>query len=331
MRTRDGRDPFALIANSLSSNVVCLNLETSLKGERQKEKTVCLCVDETALSLIPNSVQVLSIINNHAADSESPAKLAKVIEGRGKKVIGPVNPSVSYMRHNGVTLGFFGAYFSLPRQHFSYNGTKAESLERLLLESNSEQKIVNLHWGYEHTDVPAPFQRELAHRLIDAGANIIIGHHPHVPQGWEMYKGKAIFYSLGNFNFWQLDGETTEKNRWGYMVAYDFMSGDVKPIPYRINDNYQPFPVPQEEEDRYISQIQRLSEAISEINDQKWFKEEYANWYAREMKVWGNDCFKKFSPIVWAKWMAWLCMPMQLKYYAYTAWSWLRICNRVSQ
>ena len=328
MQTRNGSDPFALIKNRLLNNVVCLNIETALKGERQKEKHISLSVDESAFSFIPSSVQILSIVNNHAADSGNPEMLAKVIEKRERKVIGPLNPSVANMRYNEIDIDFFGAYFSLPRHRLSYNDTRAKNLIRLLLESNAEQKIVNLHWGYEHTDVPAPFQRHLAHRLIDAGANIIIGHHPHVPQGWEIYKEKAIFYSLGNFNFWQLDGETTEKNRWGYMVAYDLVSGDAKPIPYRINDNYQPFPVSREEEDSFISRVQQLSEAISEIDDQRWFKEQYANWYAREMKVWKYDCCGKFSPSLWVKWMIWLCMPMQLKYYAYTIWSYLRILLR---
>jgi len=317
MQTRDGSDAFAQIADSLSGKTVCLNLETALKGERQKEKTVCLCVDEAALSVMPANVQVLSIVNNHAADSGSPEELASVLERRGKHVVGPENPSASYMYINGVYIGYFGVYLGLPRKRLSYNSARVESLVRLLLESKAEQNIVILHWGFEHTDVPAPFQRELAHRLIDAGAHIIIGHHPHVPQGWEMYKGKAIFYSLGNFNFWQLNGENTEKNRWGYMVDYDLVSGNVKPIPYRINDNYQPFPVSREEEDRFTSQIQRLGEEMYEIDDRRWFNQEYADWYAREMKVWKCNCSSNFSPALWVKWMAWLCMPMQLKYYVY--------------
>ena len=61
------------------------------------------------------------------------------------------------------------------------------------------------HWGWENEALPSARQQELAHRLIDAGADAIIGAHPHVTQGAEMYRGKPIIYSLGNFLFDLLD------------------------------------------------------------------------------------------------------------------------------
>jgi poly-gamma-glutamate synthesis protein (capsule biosynthesis protein) len=61
--------------------------------------------------------------------------------------------------------------------------------------------VVIAHWGLERTDTPVAYQTELAHRFIDAGADLIIGGHPHVLQGFETYKGKWIAYSLGNFIF----------------------------------------------------------------------------------------------------------------------------------
>lgn len=61
--------------------------------------------------------------------------------------------------------------------------------------------IVSFHWGAEREVLPKPYQISAAHRAIDAGADIIIGHHPHVLQGIESYNGGIIFYSLGNFAF----------------------------------------------------------------------------------------------------------------------------------
>ena len=61
--------------------------------------------------------------------------------------------------------------------------------------------IVCLHWGVEHTPHPTTEQRHEAHALIDAGADAIIGHHPHTAQDVEVYRGRPIFYSLGNFIF----------------------------------------------------------------------------------------------------------------------------------
>jgi poly-gamma-glutamate synthesis protein (capsule biosynthesis protein) len=64
-----------------------------------------------------------------------------------------------------------------------------------------EYIIVVLHWGIEFDKKPAVYQRIAAHALIDSGADVIIGHHPHVVQTHTTYKGKHIFYSLGNFVF----------------------------------------------------------------------------------------------------------------------------------
>ncbi|MEM2893907.1 MAG: CapA family protein [Candidatus Bathyarchaeia archaeon] len=59
--------------------------------------------------------------------------------------------------------------------------------------------IVSIHWGREYEDTPSESQMRLGHEMIDAGADMIIGHHPHTAQSIESYKGKYIFYSLGNF------------------------------------------------------------------------------------------------------------------------------------
>jgi len=69
--------------------------------------------------------------------------------------------------------------------------------------------IIYIHWGIEHFQEPSPRQRKLAKSLIDIGADLIIGHHPHVLQTHEVYKEKHIFYSLGNFIFDQKDSINT--------------------------------------------------------------------------------------------------------------------------
>jgi poly-gamma-glutamate synthesis protein (capsule biosynthesis protein) len=61
--------------------------------------------------------------------------------------------------------------------------------------------VVSFHWGTENVAVPKPYQMATAHSAIDAGADVVIGHHPHVLQGIERYKNGVIFYSLGNFTF----------------------------------------------------------------------------------------------------------------------------------
>lgn len=62
--------------------------------------------------------------------------------------------------------------------------------------------IVSFHWGTEKEYTPNDVQKELAHAAVDAGADLVLGHHPHVLEGIEEYNGKNIVYSLGNFCFW---------------------------------------------------------------------------------------------------------------------------------
>lgn len=78
------------------------------------------------------------------------------------------------------------------------------------LSEHTDLIIINIHWGEEYMPEANEKQQALAHLLIDAGADIIIGHHPHVTQGIETYKNKLIFYSLGNFIFDQYFSEETQ-------------------------------------------------------------------------------------------------------------------------
>jgi poly-gamma-glutamate synthesis protein (capsule biosynthesis protein) len=77
----------------------------------------------------------------------------------------------------------------LIRRDISYAKTKADFV------------VVQAHWGIEYQGEPSDRQKSLAHQMVDAGADAVVGHHPHVLQGVERYKGKFIIYSLGNFMF----------------------------------------------------------------------------------------------------------------------------------
>lgn len=97
--------------------------------------------------------------------------------------------------------------------------------------------IVFVHMDPEYSDYPAPHRIEMAHNLIDSGAEIVIGHHPHVFQGLEIYKGKLIAYSLGNFLF------HTQRQRpltsLGYILKITFAKKTAAKaliIPYKIID-----------------------------------------------------------------------------------------------
>ncbi|NTV90326.1 MAG: CapA family protein [Clostridiales bacterium] len=92
---------------------------------------------------------------------------------------------------------------------------------------------VSLHWGVEESfEIPAS-QTEFAHLLLDAGADMILGHHPHQFQGMEIYKGKPILYSMGNFLFDQNDPENMES----FIIQMEYSDKKLKSLtatPVRI-------------------------------------------------------------------------------------------------
>ena len=90
--------------------------------------------------------------------------------------------------------------------------------------------VVMLHWGAEHTLIPLPQQRLEAHALIDAGADLLIGHHTHTLQSIETYKGKSIYYSIGNFIFDQQKPLNTEACIVRLRITSDKIAVDTIPI-----------------------------------------------------------------------------------------------------
>lgn len=106
--------------------------------------------------------------------------------------------------------------------------------------SEADVVIVSMHAGTEYKTSSGSFQQNFAHGAIDAGADVVIGHHPHVVQNSEIYKGKYIFYSLGNFVFDQMWSKET---RLGSMLEIIFEGSEIKNvrfIPIKIFDYSQP-------------------------------------------------------------------------------------------
>lgn len=99
------------------------------------------------------------------------------------------------------------------------------------LASSTDLVIVNIHWGVEYEHQFNSIQQKYAHAMIDSGADIIIGHHPHVVQGLEIYNNKPIFYSLGNFIFDQYFSSDTQKSlAVGISVTKDEWRFDLFPL-----------------------------------------------------------------------------------------------------
>jgi poly-gamma-glutamate synthesis protein (capsule biosynthesis protein) len=117
--------------------------------------------------------------------------------------------------------------------------------------------IVNIHWGDEYQKSSSSFQQNLAHKIIDAGADLIIGHHPHVVQDIGFYKGKLIFYSLGNFIFDQYFSKDTQQ---GLAVELEFFSDKaiyrLLPIQSHLS---QPFLMEEEIKSAFLKDLAQKS------------------------------------------------------------------------
>lgn len=114
-----------------------------------------------------------------------------------------------------------------------YNNFDKEVATELidLAQDETDYVIVNIHWGNEYEHDFSIYQQNVGRSLIEAGADLIIGHHPHVVQGMEIYQGKPIFYSLGNFIFDQYFSKSTQEG-----LALEIMVDNEK-----INISFLPF------------------------------------------------------------------------------------------
>ena len=144
---------------------------------------------------------------------------------------------------NGVKISFlnicengFGASIDL---EYGYAYAFDNKVKNLIIKAkeNADYLIVISHMGAEHWDFPLPEVRKFYKEIIDLGADIVIAHHPHIPQGWEEYKNKPIFYSLGNFIF---DKGKGIQNPSSYFVSIILEKNEkikYKIVPF-IFDNY---------------------------------------------------------------------------------------------
>ena len=173
----------------------------------------------------------------------------------------------------GQTFGFLGFSATFPMEFWATDSTAGtafpwnEDIEKVIPEcdKNYDNLIVSFHWSAELKEIPKDYQIELAHKCIDLGADMIIGHHPHVPQSIEIYRKKPIFYSLGNFAF----ASYSENAEVGLLVSADFnddgLSG-VKVIPVNVYNNevnFNPAPLKGGLRDKFLERLRDISQELN--------------------------------------------------------------------
>lgn len=168
-------------------------------------------------------IDLVAMANNHAMDMGL-AGMMETEENLRKAGIPSIGAGQDYARSmapfyreiKGIKYAFLSFNEIGPPSIYSQrNKGGIADLQRVIgsirhARNSADHVIVYVHWGREYMSKPTKLQRSLAHRMINAGASIIVGHHPHVPQGIEFYKEGVIFYSLGNFLFGSITPGQTE-------------------------------------------------------------------------------------------------------------------------
>ncbi len=167
----------------------------------------------TAPLLAEHGIRIVDLGNNHIMNfgAAGVASTTEVLAASGVGYFGdPPTDDTTSGSFSGVHLAFIN-YNEFSAQGRSASGGGAASTTiRQIQEARAarELPIVYTHWGIEYATTSSPYMRELAHQFIDAGAEIVIGAHPHVVEEREFYREKYTYYSLGNFIFdqyWNAD------------------------------------------------------------------------------------------------------------------------------
>lgn len=240
LQHKDFKYPFLKTAFLTSSADIAFgNLESPLINNCPTSSTgMIFCGQpESIEGLKFAGFDILSITNNHILNHGQEG-LSQTTELLDKNGIVPSTNNMIFLRlamkqRNNVIFGFLS--FDL----VTY--PKAPVIEEV--KKNADEVdilVVSLHWGNEYEKEPRDWQKTLGRQIIDSGAKIILGHHPHVTQPTEEYKNGLIFYSLGNFVFDQAWSEETKKGKIAKIIFEGKKIKSFEEIPVYIVDYCQP-------------------------------------------------------------------------------------------
>lgn len=260
--------PFSLVSDRLSSaDLTFGDLETPLSDSQKPPTTGMsfLAPTKAIEGILASGFDVLGLANNHSTnfgttafsdtlttlkenkieyvgggENEAEAKSYKVLNSKGKRI--------AFVDANSI-IGDVAALGSKSGDwHFNLSpwGKRDESQVDEFLnvvkeaKKDSDLTVVMVHWSAEYTHDPSGEMKKLGHELIDAGADLIVGTHPHWTQGVEVYKGKLIAYSLGNFVF---DQEWSRETKEGLIMdsyIYKDKVLSVNLTPVLVEDYHRP-------------------------------------------------------------------------------------------
>ena len=191
----------------------------SSRGEAAPDKQYTFRLPPERVSIFKEmGIDLVTLANNHALDFGTDALVdtldtldqAGILHvGAGRNLDEAKEPVIAELK--GMKIGFIGASRVIPETSWNATSTKPGMLvtydpaltvqEIEKLDEVCDYVVVYVHWGIERAEHPEEYQRTMGRQYIDAGADLVVGSHPHVLQGIEYYEGKPIVYSLGNFVF----------------------------------------------------------------------------------------------------------------------------------
>jgi hypothetical protein len=222
----NGKDPYCNINRDTNDiwfgNLECVVSDQSNKTGIYKKQ---FRIDTSCLKHIQH-FNIYNVANNHVMQhgEEAFAEMLHCIESFGSIYIGANHRRTLEVQHQGKHIGLLS--FSQREEKYSKTPLYWCNPEYTEIESefakiaHLDYKIVYIHWGNEFIDRPYLDQKKFAHWLVDLGFDLVVGAHPHVLQGYEIYHDKYIFYSLGNFVF----NMPLESTRYSIVLKMDLSS-----------------------------------------------------------------------------------------------------------
>lgn len=267
------RDIFA------EDTMTIVNLEGPLTTSTQMREgqTYCIKGDPAYAHLLTlGSIEAVSFANNHRLDygEQGSQDTITALEQEGivyayDKTTGVYEIPDSAAAHNGERNLKIGI-ISVNEVEW---GSQVEKLIQNNIETLREQNVdlilVCCHWGIEKDTVPENYQQVLGRKCIDWGADLVIGHHPHVLQGIEEYKGRYIVYSLANFCF-GANRNPADKDTMIFQQTFTFENGQKKEdqnariIPCLVSsvktrNDFRPTPATGEDKERILQRMKEYS------------------------------------------------------------------------
>ncbi len=330
LQTRNNKYPFNKVKEIFKDKDILFgNLETVLSNQGEKaEKSALLYSPPGKVSYLKDAgFDVLNVANNHIMDLGAKGfhSTLKSLRREGLAFIGANDRSEKnyiILERQGIKLGFLGYMeggFNLPKNNVWINRLEPVNIIKDIESIRGEYDfvIVSLHWGIENVFYPSPKQIELAHRLIDAGATLILGHHPHVIQGVDRYKYGLIAYSLGNFQFDpKLSHSKTNKS---IILCLNFGRERLESyeiIPVIIDKNFLPGVVEGKLKDKVSDFITEISQPLNDghLTERWWFEQIADEYLSGNMKSWIIR-IKKYGIKHFLQCIKWLISPFVIRCY----------------